>query len=99
MPLGCGRRDEYNLRAVQAQRSRAFREMTVIAYVNADSRVPGFKRGETEVTGCEIELLPETGKTMRDMSFAVFSQIFSVSVDHRRRVVINASHLFFVDRR
>src|SRR5579862_5501472 len=91
------RRIEYDLRAIQAEDSRAFREVTVIANINADSRVLCFKHWIAEIAGCEIKLLPKSGMTMRNVVLAIFAKIPAVGVDYRSCIEIHARHLFFVD--
>src|SRR5262249_43856324 len=99
MPFGRRRRNENYLGAVQTQGPRAFGEMPVVADVDADARVLRLKSRETKVARREIELLPEAGQAMWDVSLAVLAQALAVGVNHRRRVVVDACHLLFVDRR
>src|SRR5579862_9376233 len=80
-----------------AEDSRAFREVTVIANINADSRVLCFKHWIAEIAGCEIKLLPKSGMTMRNVVLAIFAKIPAVGVDYRSCIEIHARHLFFVD--
>src|SRR5690349_9421603 len=95
--LGGRRWNKDYLGAVQSQRPRAFGEMAVVADVDSDPRVFSFKGRKTEVARGEVKLLPKSGKAMRYVSFSIFAQVLSVGVDHGGSVVINPSHLFFVD--
>src|SRR5262249_6334753 len=46
----------------------------------------------------EVELLPEPRQTMRYVSLAILSKVSSIRIYHRRGIVVNAGHFFFVDR-
>src|SRR5438067_5030935 len=59
--------------------------------IEVENRVAG-------VAGAEIEFLPETGRNMRDVGFAVFAEIRAVVVNDGGGVVINPLLLTFVDR-
>ena len=86
-----------NLRAVQAEDSRAFGEMAVVADVNADAGVTRLEDRITGVTRREIKLFPKARVAMRNVVLAIFAQVAAVGVDHGGRVEINAGHFDFVD--
>src|SRR5579863_1289185 len=65
-----GRRIEHDLRPAEAERTRAFRKMAVVADVYADLAVLGLEHRITEIAGAEIEFLPETRQAMRNMVLA-----------------------------
>ena len=75
-----GRWNEDHFGAVQAQGAGAFREVAVVADVDADLAHGGIKDGITQVARAEIEFLPEAGQ-VRDMRFAVFAQVAAIGVD------------------
>src|SRR5262249_51928558 len=54
-----GRRVEYDLGPVQPEAPRPFREVPVVADVDADLADPRLEHRVTEVAGPEIKLLPE----------------------------------------
>src|ERR1035441_10273530 len=60
-----GRWVEDDLGAGQAQGARAFREVAVVTYVNADLGEAQVEHREAEVAGAEVELLPEAGRDVR----------------------------------
>src|SRR3989304_9039662 len=76
-----GRGVEDDLRAAQAQRARALREVAVVADVDADLPVGGLEHGIPEVSGAEVELLPEAGLAVGDVGLAVLAEIAPVGVD------------------
>ncbi|MNR90109.1 hypothetical protein D3C72_210870 [compost metagenome] len=92
-----GRRVEDDLGAVKAQEARAFGEVAVVADVDADRGVASLEGGIAEVTGLEVELLPEAGEQMRDVLLAELAEVAAVRVDDRGSVVVDAGHLLFVD--
>ena len=97
---GDGRgRVEDDLRAVQAERARTFREVPVVADVDADLRERRVEDRVAEIAGPEVELLPESWLAVRDVRLAVLAEVGPVGVDHRRSVVVDARLLFLVDRR
>src|SRR5262249_50845026 len=75
------------------------REVPVVADVDADARVLRIESRKSQIARREIELLPEAGQAMRDVSLAILAKIPPVSVNHRRGVVINAGHLLFINWR
>src|ERR1019366_9831384 len=79
---------EDDLGAVQAQGARAFREMAVVADVDADLDEAEVEDRKAEVAGAEIEFLPEAGSDVRDMSLAVLAEVGAVVVDDGGGVVI-----------
>src|SRR5450432_2124284 len=94
---GC-RRIEDDLRAVQPQRPRAFREVPIVANIHPDFDEAQIEHRIPEVPGPEIELLPETRRHVRNVRFAVLPKVSAVIVDHRGRVVIYARLLHLVNR-
>ena len=98
MTFRCRRRDEDDLRAVQPQGPRPFGKVTIITNVDADAGDLGFKSRKAEIARREVELLPESRQAMRDVRLAVLAQVRAVGVNHRRRVVVDAGHLFFINR-
>src|SRR5207244_467595 len=62
----CGRRDEHELRAVEAEHARTLREVPVVADVHADLADRGVEHRVAHVARTEVELLPEAGQ-MRDV--------------------------------
>src|SRR5690242_21087315 len=87
---GCTR-IEHDLRAIESQLARAFREVSVIADVYANLRVPRLEHRIAEVARPKVELLPESRRAVRDVILPVFAEIRTVGVDDRRGVVIHAS--------
>src|SRR4030095_16516362 len=96
-PRNCRRGVEHYLSAVQAECSRAFRKMTVVADVNSYSSKGGLKCRIAKIAGLEVVLLPEPGFGMRYVILAILSEVFAVGIDHCSGVVVNAGDLFFVD--
>src|ERR1041385_50504 len=78
--------------------ARAFRKVPVIADVNSNARVLGLERGIAGVTGSEVKLFPEARGHLWDVVLAILAQVFAVSIDHRSRIVVEACHLFLIDR-
>src|SRR5258708_5948902 len=71
--------------------------MTVIADVDADSRILGFEDGISQVAGREIKLFPEPRMTVRNVMLAILSQISPISIDHGGSIEVNPRHLLFID--
>src|SRR5262249_19734239 len=68
-----GRRgDVDDLGAVQPQAAGAFREVAIIADIDADPGIPGLEHRVAEVAGPEVELLPEPFD-LRDVRLAIFA--------------------------
>src|ERR1700722_11010793 len=97
-PRDRGGRIKYNLRAVQSEDACAFRKMPVIADINSDGSVLGLENGIAEITGREVELLPESGMHVRDVMFAVLTQIASVRIYDGCGIEVHPRHLLFVNR-
>jgi len=83
--------------AIQCQRAPAFREMPVVANVDAQFDVSRVEDGITQVARLEEELLVKTGIDLRDMRLAILAEIAAVCIDNRGGVVVDARHLFLVD--
>src|ERR1035437_5115713 len=92
-----GRWVEDNLGAGQSQGARAFGEVAVVADVDADFDEAEVEHREAEVSGAEVELLPEAGRDVRDVGLAVLAEVSAVVVDHGGGVVEQACLLDFVD--
>ena len=86
------------LRAVQRQRAPAFREMAVVADVDAELDVCGLEHRVAQVARLEEELLVEARIDLRDVRLAIFAEVLAVGVDHGGGVVVHAGHGFLVDR-
>src|SRR5256885_5452267 len=71
--------------------------MTVVADVDSDARVLGLEHRVSEIAGCKVKLLPESGMTVRNVMLAVFSEIAAVGIDDGGGVEINSRHLLFVN--
>ena len=67
---------------------------------NADADVAALRRPvfETEIAGREVKFLVKR-RVIRDVHLAIFPEKFSVGVDDRGGVVINAGRAFFEKRR
>src|SRR5207245_6615013 len=78
-PLHGRRRVEDDLGAVQAEQSRALGEVTVVADVDSDRRVPCLEDGIAEVARLEEELLPKA-RGVGDMVLAVLAEVTAVGV-------------------
>src|ERR1700678_4403526 len=72
--------------------------MAVVANVNSDAGVLGFKNRIAKIAGSKVKLLPESGMAVRDVMFAVFSQVAAVGIDDSGSIEINAGHLLLVNR-
>src|SRR5437764_14379628 len=72
--------------------------MTVIADVNANSRVARFEYRITEIAGREIKLLPKAWMAVRDVVLAILPQVLAISINDCRSVEVEAGHLFFIHR-
>src|ERR1700756_4688074 len=70
--------------------------MPVITDVNANTRILGFENWISQIAGCEVKLLPEPGMAVRDVVFAILSQIAAIRIDYSCCIEINPWHLFFV---
>jgi len=86
-----------NFRAVQAEDSRAFGEMAVVADVNADAGVARLEDGIAGITRSEIELFPKAWMAMRNVVLAIFAEVAAVGVDHRGRIEIKPGHFDLVN--
>ena len=91
------RRVEHDLRAGEAERPPALREVPVVADVHADPADRGVEHRVAEVARAEVELLPEA-LHLRDVGLAVLAEVLAVGVDHRRGVVEHAGLLLLVHR-
>src|SRR5229473_3580656 len=69
--------------AVEAEDARTFREMPVVADVDADAGVASLKNRVTGVSGGEVKLFPKAGVAMGDVVLAVSAEVTAVGVDHR----------------
>src|SRR5205823_763140 len=76
-----GARNEDDLGAAQAQRSRALGEMAVVADVDADPRKARLEGRITQIAGPEIKLFPESGQTMRDVCLAILAEIRAIGIN------------------
>src|ERR1700741_5470870 len=72
--------------------------MAVVANVDSDARKSGIKRRIPKITWFEVKLFPEAGVDVRDVVLPILAEILSVSINHRRGVVVDAGDLFLVDR-
>src|SRR5687767_4140039 len=72
--------------------------MPVVTDVDADARERGIEARVTKISGPEVKLLPETRIYVRNVVLAIFAEILTVGVDHRRSVVVNAGDLLLVNR-
>src|SRR6185436_1239293 len=84
--------------AVQRQRPPAFREVPVVADVNAELDVSRLEHRVAQVARLEEELLVETRIHLRDVGLSILAQVLAVGVDDRGGVVVHAGHRFLVDR-
>src|SRR3954463_3117187 len=75
------RRIEYDLSSVQSQNARAFWKVPVVADVHAHLGILGLEHGITKIPRREIEFLPESRMTVRQMMLAVFPQIAPIGID------------------
>src|SRR6266404_2502060 len=87
-----------NLGAVQAENARALRKVPVVADVHANPCIARLENRIAGIAGREIKFLPEARMAVRYVMLAILSEIAAIGVDHRRRVVVDAGHLHFVDR-
>src|SRR5207302_7885577 len=94
----CCRWIENNLSTVQSQYARALGKVTVIADINSDARVRSVKRRVTEIPRFEIKLLPEPRIDVGNMMLSILAEISSIRIDHRGGVVVDAGHLFLINR-
>src|SRR5215470_8209436 len=92
------RRYKDNLGAIQSKGPRSFGKVPVIANINSNPRVTGIKSREAQVARSKVELLPKSGQAVRDMRLSVFAQELTIGVDDRGGIVVNASHLLFINR-
>src|SRR6185437_1027642 len=76
------RRIEYDFSSVQSQNARAFWKVPVVADVHAHLGILGLEHGITKIPRREIEFLPESRMTMRQMMLAIFPQVAPVGIDH-----------------
>src|SRR5882762_7346225 len=87
-----------DFRAVEAEDSRAFRKVAVVADVHADTGITSLEDRVAGVSRREVKLFPETRMAMRNVVLAVFAEIAAVGVDDRGGVEVDAGHLDLVDR-
>src|SRR5713101_6077249 len=92
-----GRWVVYDFRAVESEDSGAFREVAVVADVNANAGITSLEDGIAGVSGREIKLFPEARVAMRNVVLAVFAEIAAAGVNDRGGVEIDAGHVDFVD--
>src|SRR5437867_2664554 len=71
--------------------------MTVIADVHTDASKFRLEHRVAQVAGGEIKLLPESRMAMRNVVFAILTQVSPVRIDDRSRIEINPRHLFLVN--
>ena len=69
------RRIENYLRAIQAEASRTFGKVPVVTDINADPRDRRIETWIAEVAGPKIELLPKAGSNVRDVRFAILTEV------------------------
>src|SRR5882762_8022016 len=91
-----GRRVIDDFRAVEAEDSRAFREVAVVADVHADTGITSLEDRVAGVSRREVKLFPETRMAMRNVVLAVFAEIAAVGVDDCGGVEVDAGHLDLV---
>ena len=72
--------------------------MTVVANVDTELEIGGFKDRPSGVTGFEEKLFIKAGINLWNMRLAILAEVFAVCVNNCCRVVVNASHVFLVDR-
>src|SRR6202041_585407 len=94
----CRGRIENDLRSVQTQYPRALGEMAVVADVYANLSEACLEYRIPRVSRREIEFLPETRMAVRDVVFAVFTEVASIGVEPRCGVVKHPRHLDLVNR-
>src|SRR5262249_3470333 len=70
-----GARIEHDLGAIQSQGARSLGEVAVVTDVDADFADGSLEHGIAEVARTEIELLPETGRGLRDVVLAILAEI------------------------
>src|SRR5438093_12919550 len=83
------RRVEYDFRPAQNEAAGSFREVPVVADVDADLAHARVEDRVPQITRPEVELFPETGGAMGDMHLAELAQVAAVGIDHGRGVVVN----------
>src|SRR6266540_2063006 len=86
-----------NLCAVQRRQPRRFRIPLIPANAHADLAAHCWPRLKSEIAWCEIKFLV-IQRVVRDMHLAVLPEQFSISVNDRRGVVINAGAAFLEKR-
>jgi hypothetical protein len=92
-----GRRVVDNFGAIEAEDARAFREVAVVADIDAHTGVARLEDGIAGVAGHEIKLFPKAGVAMRDVVLAVFAEISAVGIDYGGGVEVDARHFDFID--
>src|SRR5450759_2325204 len=90
---------EHDFRAIEPELARALGEVAVVTDVDAHIGVLRLEHRVSEIAGLEIELFPESRRTVRDVALSVFPEILSVGIDHGRRIVIHASLVFLIEWR
>src|SRR6185369_11038800 len=80
--------------AAQSQGARAFREVAVIADVDADARIGSVECRVSEIARAKIEFLPKARIDVRDVVLSILAEIFSISIDDCGGVVVDTGDLF-----
>ena len=91
------RRVEHNLSSVQTKRTPTFWEVAVVTDVHADFADCSVKNWVSTIAWLEIELLPKTFG-LWNVLFAVLAEVFTIRINHCRRVVVHARLGDFVHR-
>ena len=97
------RRIEHDLGAVEAEQTRAFREMPVVTDVRADTRELRLERLITGVPWLEVVLLPKptagrARRHLRDVVLAIDAEHGTVGIDDHGGVIVHAADRTFVER-
>src|SRR5262249_4779166 len=74
------RRNKDNLCAVESESACAFRKVAIVADIDADFGICGLEHRITEIPRREVELLPKSRQTVRNMRLAILAEILAVGV-------------------
>src|SRR5258708_8944717 len=89
-------RVEDELGALESQLAGHLREMPVVADDQAEPAHRPLPYRVAEVARLEVELLPEAGADVRDVSLAVLADHRAVALDHARRRVVDTGLLLLI---
>ena len=97
-PCHCGRRVKNDLRPIQSETASAFWKVAIVADVNSYFAHRSFENGISQIAWLKIEFFPEAWQAMGNVVFAIFAQVLSIRINHRRRIIVDPRQIDLIDR-